>query len=172
MTCGFLDQTILWGQKARPRTPGERKGMLRPSSPRPCRPRRDGKKVNPAEIYADFRLRAFSHSRTALGIPEPPADAPAWGLLMESTTPDGVTSLLALADGTTGTLALVTMAALPMVKTMRRSKNCPWVYPFGRTFAPVDGRHRGIPFHPNPARLSSMCSPTTEFLAPALNRKF
>ena len=65
-------------------------------------PRRDGKKINPAEIYADFRLRAFSHSRTALGIPEPPADAPAWGLLMESATPDGVTSLLALADGTTG----------------------------------------------------------------------
>ena len=65
-------------------------------------PRRDGKKVNPAEIYADFRLRALTHSRTTLGIPEPPADAPAWGLLMESATPNGITSLLALADGTTG----------------------------------------------------------------------
>jgi hypothetical protein len=65
-------------------------------------PRRDGKKVNPAEIYADFRLRALSHSRTALGIPEPPADAPAWGLLMETASANSLTSLLALANGTTG----------------------------------------------------------------------
>jgi hypothetical protein len=65
-------------------------------------PRRDGKKVNPAELYADFRLRALSHSRAALGIPEPLGDAPAWGLLMESASTKDVTSLLALADGTTG----------------------------------------------------------------------
>ena len=73
-----------------------------PFVPATLPPRRDGKKSNPAEIYADFRLRALSHSRSALGIPEPPADAPAWGLLMETRTTNGVTSLLALADGTTG----------------------------------------------------------------------
>src|SRR5262249_41628345 len=65
-------------------------------------PRRDGKKSNPAEVYADFRLRALSHSRTALGFPEPPAEAPAWGLLMETAAKNSTTALVALADGTTG----------------------------------------------------------------------
>lgn len=74
----------------------------RPFNPGKLPPRRDGKKSNPAEIYADFRLRALSHSRTALGLPTPPGDAPAWGLLMETASPKGVASLLALADGSSG----------------------------------------------------------------------
>jgi hypothetical protein len=81
---------------------GDQRSEMIPFKPATLPPRRDGKKVNAGEIYADFRLRALSHSRSALGIPEPPGDAPAWGLLMETSSATGITSLLALADGTTG----------------------------------------------------------------------
>jgi hypothetical protein len=81
---------------------GEEERKSPPFVPAKLPPRRDGKKSKPVEIYADFRLRALSHSRDSLQLPQPPGDAPAWGLLMETASPKGVTSLLALADGTTG----------------------------------------------------------------------
>ena len=54
-----------------------------------------------AEEYWNLRHLALSIQRKEVGIPEPPPDAPAWGILMESGYPEGTATLLALSDGTT-----------------------------------------------------------------------
>jgi ankyrin repeat protein len=53
-----------------------------------------------AEIYVKLREQALSCSRSSLGYPEPPADAPAWGLLMETGYPNGTATLISMQDGT------------------------------------------------------------------------
>ena len=54
-----------------------------------------------AEEYWNLRHQALSIQRTEVGIPEPPPEAPAWGILMETGYPEGTATLLALSDGTT-----------------------------------------------------------------------
>jgi hypothetical protein len=52
-------------------------------------------------VYSGLRHQALTTKRDAAGIPAPPADAPVWGILMESGFPNATATLLALADGTT-----------------------------------------------------------------------
>jgi hypothetical protein len=51
--------------------------------------------------YSGLRHRALSRKRGEIGIPNPAADAPIWGLLMESGFPGATATIVALADGTT-----------------------------------------------------------------------
>lgn len=52
-------------------------------------------------VYSRLRDQALSTKRVEIGIPDPPSEAPVWGVLME-TDYDGMTaSLFALLDGTT-----------------------------------------------------------------------
>jgi hypothetical protein len=53
------------------------------------------------ETYSALRRRALSIQRTDIGIPEPPPEAPVWGVLMETGYPGATATLLALGDGTT-----------------------------------------------------------------------
>ena len=52
-------------------------------------------------LYSALREGALSAERIAAGIPDPPADAPVWGVLMETSFPEGTATLFALSDGTT-----------------------------------------------------------------------
>ena len=52
-------------------------------------------------VYSALREQALSADRVAAGIPEPPPDAPVWGVLMETSFPEGTSTLFALSDGTT-----------------------------------------------------------------------
>jgi hypothetical protein len=52
-------------------------------------------------MYEELRSQALSIERAACGIPEPSADAPVWGLLMEMGFPNGTAALFTLVDGTT-----------------------------------------------------------------------
>ena len=53
-------------------------------------------------VYPGLRHQALSTPRTELGIPAPPPEAPAWGILMETGYRGGTTAtLFALSDGTT-----------------------------------------------------------------------
>jgi hypothetical protein len=53
------------------------------------------------EMYSALRHQALSTQRTEVGIPAPPPEAPAWGILMETGYPQATATLLALSDGTT-----------------------------------------------------------------------
>lgn len=53
------------------------------------------------DTYSSLRGKALSIGRSAAGLAEPPRDAPAWGLLMETGYEEGSSTLLALSDGTT-----------------------------------------------------------------------
>ena len=52
-------------------------------------------------MYPALRHQALSTKRTKVGIPAPPPEAPAWGILMETGYPETTATLLALSDGTT-----------------------------------------------------------------------
>jgi hypothetical protein len=73
-----------------------------------CTPKKDKTLVSDqgidesrAEEYWNLRHQALSIQRTEVGIPEPPPEAPAWSILMETGYPEGTATLLALSDGTT-----------------------------------------------------------------------
>ena len=85
---------------ASPRSHGEPK-TEHPFHPTKLPPRRDEVQPTkqPVDIYLGLRQQALSISRTALGFPPPPQDAPAWGLLMETGYPNGTATLLSLSDG-------------------------------------------------------------------------
>ena len=53
------------------------------------------------EAYSTLRHQALSIQRTEVGLPAPPPEAPAWGILMETGYPEATATLLALLDGTT-----------------------------------------------------------------------
>jgi hypothetical protein len=53
------------------------------------------------EAYSALRHQALSIQRTEVGIPAPPPEAPAWGVLMETGYPEATATLFALSDGTT-----------------------------------------------------------------------
>ncbi len=53
------------------------------------------------EAYSALRHQALSTRRTGVGIPAPPPEAPAWGILMETGYPEATATLFALGDGTT-----------------------------------------------------------------------
>ena len=53
------------------------------------------------EVYLALRQQALATRRTEVGIPAPPSEAPAWGILMETAYPGATATLLALCDGTT-----------------------------------------------------------------------
>ena len=57
--------------------------------------------TSPDGVYSGLRHQALSVSRTEAGIPEPPLDAPAWGILMETGYEGTTVTLFALSDGTT-----------------------------------------------------------------------
>src|SRR4051794_38996212 len=57
--------------------------------------------TSPNGVYSALRAQALAMRRTTVGIPAPPADAPAWGVLMEMGFPEGSATVFALADGTT-----------------------------------------------------------------------
>src|SRR5215510_6067051 len=52
-------------------------------------------------VYSGLRLQALSTKRADAGIMRPPADAPVWGILMETGYPGATSTLFALSDGTT-----------------------------------------------------------------------
>jgi hypothetical protein len=52
-------------------------------------------------VYSALRHQALSTQRTEVGIPAPPPEAPAWGILMETGYPEATATLFALSDGTT-----------------------------------------------------------------------
>ncbi len=52
-------------------------------------------------MYSALRHQALSIQRTEAGIPAPPPEAPAWGILMETGYPEATATMLALSDGTT-----------------------------------------------------------------------
>jgi len=52
-------------------------------------------------VFSGLRGKALSIQRDEVGIRMPGADAPVWGLLMETGYPGATATLLALADGTT-----------------------------------------------------------------------
>jgi len=51
--------------------------------------------------YPSLRHQALYTRRTEIGIPAPPPEAPAWGILMETGYRGGTATLFALSDGTT-----------------------------------------------------------------------
>jgi hypothetical protein len=51
-------------------------------------------------VYSALRHQALSTQRTEVGIPAPPPEAPAWGILMETGYPEATATLFALSDGT------------------------------------------------------------------------
>lgn len=57
--------------------------------------------TSPGGVYTGLRAQALAVRRDEAGLPAPPADAPVWGVLMETGYPGAVATLLALADGTT-----------------------------------------------------------------------
>ena len=64
-------------------------------------PPQGGTDRSSGEAYSALRHQALSTQRTELGIPAPPPEAPAWGILMETGYPEATSTLLALSDGTT-----------------------------------------------------------------------
>ena len=64
-------------------------------------PAEPGTDHSSGETYSALRHQALSIQRTEIGIPAPPPDAPAWGILMETGYPEGTATMLALSDGTT-----------------------------------------------------------------------
>jgi hypothetical protein len=63
-------------------------------------PEQSGADGSSDEMYSALRSQALSIQRMDVGIPEPPPEAPAWGILMETGYPGGTATLLALGDGT------------------------------------------------------------------------
>ena len=63
-------------------------------------PEQSGTDGSSDDMYSALRRRALSTQRTDVGIPEPPPEAPVWGILMETGYPGGTATLLALGDGT------------------------------------------------------------------------
>lgn len=57
--------------------------------------------TSPSAVYSGLRHQAISISRAEVGIDTPPADAPVWGILMETGYPEATATLVALRDGTT-----------------------------------------------------------------------
>lgn len=66
------------------------------SEPSPSPPESSG-----GGVYSALRAQALSTQRSETGIPTPRADAPVWGVLMETGYPGVTATILALADGTT-----------------------------------------------------------------------
>ena len=64
-------------------------------------PEQSGTDGSGDETYSALRRQALSIQRSDVGIPEPPPEAPAWGILMETGYPEASATLLALGDGTT-----------------------------------------------------------------------
>lgn len=54
-----------------------------------------------SDVYLGLRRQALSTRRAKVGIPAPPPEAPAWGILMETGYRWGTATLFALSDGTT-----------------------------------------------------------------------
>jgi len=52
-----------------------------------------------APIYSDLRNQALTGSRAAFALGPAPAEAPAWGVLMETGVPDGSYTLVSMSDG-------------------------------------------------------------------------
>src|SRR5215211_1032599 len=63
-------------------------------------PEQSGADESSDDIYPVLRRQALSIQRTDVDIPEPPPEALAWGILMETGYPGGTATLLALGDGT------------------------------------------------------------------------
>jgi hypothetical protein len=57
--------------------------------------------TSPNGVYSNLRHQALTLRRTDFGIPDPPPDAPVWGILMEMGRPGGTATLFAVIDGTT-----------------------------------------------------------------------
>lgn len=57
--------------------------------------------TSPDGVYSGLRHQALSVRRTEVGIADPPLEAPAWGILMETGYEPETVTLFALADGTT-----------------------------------------------------------------------
>jgi hypothetical protein len=64
-------------------------------------PEQSGTDGSSDDTYSALRRQALSVQRSDLGIPEPPPEAPAWGILMETGYPEASATLFALGDGTT-----------------------------------------------------------------------
>ena len=64
-------------------------------------PAESGPDQSSGETYSALRHQALSIQRAEIGIPAPPPEAPAWGILMETGYPEATATLLALGDGTT-----------------------------------------------------------------------
>jgi hypothetical protein len=64
-------------------------------------PEQSGTDGSSDDTYSVLRRQALSVQRSDLGIPEPPPEAPAWGILMETGYPEASATLFALGDGTT-----------------------------------------------------------------------
>jgi len=56
---------------------------------------------SPNGVYSGLRHQALTTNRTEVGITAPSAEAPAWGVLMETGYDSVTVTLLALSDGTT-----------------------------------------------------------------------
>lgn len=57
--------------------------------------------TSPNGVYSALRHRALSTNRGEAEIAIPPAEAPAWGILMETGYDEATVTLLALSSGTT-----------------------------------------------------------------------
>jgi hypothetical protein len=64
-------------------------------------PSRVSSDKSPKGVYSDLRRHALSIKRDDIGVPAPSADAPAWGILMETGYGPMTATLVALVDGTT-----------------------------------------------------------------------
>ena len=73
--------------------------LLRTRPPSSSAPQRTANAKANAPIYSDLRTQALIGSRSAFGLNTTPADAPAWGVLMETGFPEGTATLVSMLDG-------------------------------------------------------------------------
>jgi hypothetical protein len=59
------------------------------------------KDTSPGDVFSALRNQALATQRTEVGISQPTADAPVWGVLMETGYAGAIARLFTLADGTT-----------------------------------------------------------------------
>lgn len=93
----------MFGGSNEPKTPPQKEQEeVRSFIPAKLPPRRQETPASekPADRYMALRNQALTFQRSAINLPVPPADAPVWAVLMETGYPNGVGTLLSVADGT------------------------------------------------------------------------
>jgi hypothetical protein len=93
----------LFGDSNAPKTPAPKEHEeVRPFIPAKLPPRREETSTpkTPADLYVALRSQALSFQRSVINLPTPSDDSPVWAILMETGYPNGVGTLLSVADGT------------------------------------------------------------------------